>query len=58
MIRAFGGAFNSSALHQTLDANDSYTAFGFNNSTDVDLLGGGNRASRFFVASNVIFDIF
>lgn len=56
--QTFGGAFTSSAPHQTLDANDSYSAFGLDNSTDVDLLGGGNRASRFYVASNVPFDIF
>ena len=54
----FGGAFNSSAPHQTLDANDSYTAFGLDDTTDIDLLGGGNRASRFFVASNTAFDIY
>jgi len=54
----FGGDFNSVGPHQTLDANDSYTAFGLDNTTDVDLLGGGARASRFFVASNVPFDIF
>jgi len=54
----FGGNFNSSAPHQTLDANDSYTAFGLDNTTDADLLGGGGRASRFYVASNVPFDIF
>jgi len=54
----FGGTFQSSAPHQTLDANDSYTAFGLDNTTDVDLLGGGGRASRFFVASNTAFDIF
>lgn len=56
--QTFGGAFTSSAPHQTLDANDSYSAFGLDNTTDVDLLGGGNRASRFYVASNVPFDIF
>lgn len=54
----FGGTFNSAGPHQTLDANDSYSAFGLDNSTDVDLLGSGNRASRFFVASNVPFDVF
>ena len=54
----FGGDFNSAGPHQTLDANDSYTAFGLDNSTDIDLLGNGSRASRFFVASNVPFDIF
>ena len=56
--QTFGGAFSSSAPHQTLDANDSYSAFGLDNTTDIDLLGGGNRASRFYVASNVPFDIF
>ena len=54
----FGGAFQSSAPHQTLDADDSYTAFGLDDGTDIDLLGGGNRAARFYVASNVPFDIF
>ncbi len=53
-----GGAFNSAGPHQTLDANDSYTAFGLDDSTDIDLLGGGARASRFFVASNTAFDIY
>lgn len=54
----FGGAFNSNAPHQTLDENDSYTAFGLDDTTDIDLLGAGNRASRFYVASNVPFDIY
>lgn len=56
--QTFGGVFSSSAPHQTLDANDSYSAFGLDETTDVDLLGGGARASRFYVASNVPFDIF
>lgn len=55
---AFGGTFNSAGPHQTLDANDSYTAFGLDNTTDIDLLGGGARASRFFVVSNVAFDLY
>lgn len=54
----FGGDFNSSAPHQTLDTNDSYSAFGLDADTDIDLLGGGQRASRFFVASNVAFDLY
>ena len=54
----FGSDFNSSAPHQTLDENDSYAAFGLEETTDVDLLGGGNRASRFFVASNTAFDVY
>jgi hypothetical protein len=41
-----------------LDANDSYTAFGLDGDTDIDLLGGGSRASRFYVASNTAFDIY
>jgi len=54
----FGGDFTSTNPHQTLDANDSYSAFGLDNATDVDLLGNNVRSSRFFVASNVPFDIF
>jgi len=54
----FGGQFTSAGPHQTLDANDSYNAFGLDDGTDIDLLGGGARASRFYVTSNVAFDIF
>lgn len=54
----FGGTFNSAGPHQTLDANDSYTAFGLDNDTDIDLLGGGARFSQFYVASNTAFDIY
>jgi len=54
----FGGDFISAAPNQTLDANDSYTAFGLDDDTDIDLLGNGARAARFFVASNTAFDIF
>jgi len=54
----FGGDFLSAAPNQTLDANDAYTAFGLDNDTDIDLLGGGGRASRFFVASNTAFDVY
>ncbi len=54
----FGGQFNSAAPHQTLDADDSYNAFGLDDTTDIDLLGGGGRSSRFYVASNAPFDIF
>ena len=39
----FGGTFTSSAPHQTLDADDSYTAFGLDDDTDMDLLGGGKN---------------
>ncbi len=54
----FGGAFNSAGPHQTLDGNDSYDAFGLDETTDITRQGGGGRASRFFVASNAPFDIF
>lgn len=56
--QTFGGSFISAGPHQTLDANDAYTAFGLDEDTDMDLLGGGGRASRFFVASNAPFDIY
>ena len=52
-----GGAFISAGPHQTLGANDAYTAFGLDNDTDVDL-NLGNRASRFLVVSNTAFDIY
>lgn len=52
-----GGAFNSTGPHQTLDANDSYTAFTIDNDTSIGL-NLGNRASRFLVASNAPFDIY
>lgn len=54
----FGGNFISAGPHQTLDANDAYTAFGLDETTDVDLLGSGNRGSQFLVASNTPFDIY
>jgi len=54
----FGGEFNSTGPHQTLDANDSYNAFGIDDGTDIDLLGAGQRAARFYVTSNVAFDIY
>lgn len=53
-----GGAFISAGPHQTLDANDAFTPFGLDETTDMDLLGNGNRASRFFVTSNAPFDIY
>ena len=53
-----GGQFISAGPHQTLDVNDAYTAFGVDNDTDIDLLGNGNRASQFYVASNTAFDIY
>ena len=56
--RSFGGDFISSGPHQVLDAGDAYTAFDLDEDTDVDLLGGGGRASRFLVASNAPFDVY
>lgn len=52
-----GGAFISAGPHQTLDANDAYTEFGLDDTTDMDL-NGGQRVSRFLVASNAPFDIY
>ncbi|MEP1230462.1 MAG: hypothetical protein ABJG88_07285 [Litorimonas sp.] len=54
----FGGSFNSVVPNQTLDAADSYTAFGLDGDTNIELLNNGNRASRFFVASNAAFDVY
>ena len=53
-----GGQFISAGPHQTLDANDAYTAFGVDPDTDIDLQGTTNRASQFYVASNTAFDIY
>lgn len=52
-----GGTFTSVGPHQTLDANDSYSAFTMDNDTDIEL-NTGNRASRFLVVSNTAFDIY
>ena len=52
-----GGDFISAGPHQVLNEDDAYTKFGLDGTTDVDLLGGGARASRFLVASNTAFDI-
>ena len=38
--------------------DSSYTAFGIDNSTDIDLLGTNFRFAFFFVASNTAFDIY
>ena len=56
--QTFGGAFTSNPSFQVLDANDSYTAFGLNNSTDIDLQGTQVRFAFFFIASNTVFDIY
>lgn len=53
-----GGEFNSTGPNQILNATDSYNAFTLDDVTDVDLLNGGARASRFFIASNSAFDIY
>ena len=52
-----GGAFTSVGPHQTLDENDSYSAFEIDETTGLDL-NLGNRASRFLVVSNAQFDIY
>lgn len=54
----FGGAYTSNPSYQVLDANDSYTAFGLDGDTDIDLLGNQQRFSWFFVTSNGAFDIY
>jgi len=56
--QTFGGTYDNNPSFQVLDANDSYTAFGIDNSTDVDLLGTQVRFAWFFVASNTAFDIY
>jgi len=56
--QTFGGVYNNNPTFQLLDANDSYTAFGLDDDTDIDLLGGNARFAFFFVASNAPFDIF
>lgn len=53
-----GGVYNNNPSFQMLDANDSYTAFGIDGSTDIDLLGTQVRFAWFFVASNTAFDIY
>jgi len=52
-----GGQFSSTGPHQTLDENDSYSAFEIDEDTDIGLNNGG-RASRFLVVSNTQFDIY
>jgi len=56
--QTFGGVYNNNPTFQLLDANDSYTAFGLDDDTDIDLLGANARFAFFFVASNAPFDIF
>lgn len=53
-----GGEFNTTGPNQILNATDSYNAFTLDEDTDIDLLNGGNRASRFFIASNAAFDLY
>ena len=52
-----GGNFNSAGPHQTLDENDSYTAFGVDDDTSIGV-DAGDRASQFLVVSNTAFDIY
>ncbi len=56
--QTFGGVYNNNPSFQVLDANDSYTAFGIDGSTDIDLLGNNVRFAWFFVTSNAAFDIY
>jgi len=56
--QTFGGAFGSNPSFQVLDANDSYTAFGLDDDTDLTLVDAQARFAFFFVASNAPFDIF
>lgn len=56
--QTFGGVLDNNPSFQVLDANDSYTAFGINNNTDIDLQGNQVRFAFFFVASNTAFDIY
>ena len=56
--QTFGGAYNNDPSFQMLDANDSYTAFGLDGDTDIDLLGNQARFAWFFVTSNAPFDVF
>jgi len=53
-----GGTYTNNAPLQTLDAGDSYSAFGIDATTDIDLLNDAERSARFFVASNAVFDVF
>jgi hypothetical protein len=56
--QTFGGDFTSRPSFQVLDANDSYSAFGLDADTNIDLLGNQARFSWFFVSSNSAFDIY
>ncbi|WP_371397052.1 hypothetical protein [Fretibacter rubidus] len=56
--QTFGGTYTSNPSFQVLDENDSYSAFGLDDDTDIDLLGNQQRFAWFFVASNAAFDIF
>ena len=56
--QTFGGTYNNDPSFQMLDANDSYTAFGLDGDTDIDLLGNQARFAWFFVTSNAAFDVF
>ena len=55
--QTFGGVFTSAPNHSVLDAADSFSAFGLDETTDIDFQNR-IRYSRFFVASNAPFDIF
>ena len=52
-----GGVLDSARPNQVLTAEDSYTAVGLDDDTDIDLRFLQRRLSRFFVASNTAFDL-
>lgn len=56
--QTFGGQYTNNPSFQMLDENDSYSAFGLDDDTDIDLLGNQVRFAWFFVASNTPFDIY
>lgn len=56
--QTFGGTYTSNPSFQVLDENDSYSAFGLDDDTNIDLLGNQVRFAWFFVTSNAPFDIF
>jgi len=52
-----GGVLTNVADFNVLNANDSLTAFGMDNDTDLDMISYF-RISRFYITSNTAFDIF
>ncbi|MBL4855280.1 MAG: hypothetical protein JKY25_13730 [Robiginitomaculum sp.] len=52
-----GGVLTNVADFNVLDANDSLTAFGVDNNTDLDM-ASSFRVSQFYVTANTAFDVF